>query len=157
MNVKSLAGLISLLIALIRIAYRCQSSVSDQDLATLGKYSYILPSCTLFLRFADNLSGQLSQPLAVELWQSLSILKLFHTSAVLLFEQLSDGKCKMALQHLEIIPAGANSTFNLQGIAKKYKLSVGRTTINVPIGWNPMLSVGDFWEIFFCMNKTADI
>ena len=89
----------------------------------------------------------------MELCESLRVLELFHTSAVLLYEQLSDGKCKTALKHPEIIPAGASSTFNLQGIAKKYKLAIRKTPIDVPAEWDSTLPVGDFWEFLHLRAK----
>ena len=106
LGIKPLEGLLSMMTVLINIANRCQSdALSGRDLATLGKYSHIIRESTLFLRFVDRIPGVLSQGIAMELWESLRILEVFHTSSVLLWEKLSDEKCKAALPYLEIIAA----------------------------------------------------
>jgi hypothetical protein len=149
LGVEPLEGLLSMLTVLINIANRCQSTaLSGQDLTTLGKYSHVIRESTLFLRFAERIPGTLSKGLALELWESLRILEVFHTSSVLLWEKLSDEKCKAALPYLEILSASPVSAFDFQGIGKQYKLSPskGKAVVDDAIVSNTPLPVGDFWK-----------
>lgn len=134
---------LSMMTDLINIANHCQSTtISGQDLATLGKYSHIIRESTLYyLRFVDWIPGMLSQGYAMELWEPLRILEVFHTSSVLLWEKLSDEKCKPALSYLEIIAAASISVFDFHRIEKNYKLSIRKRKVvdDVLVGSNPTL------------------
>ena len=94
----------------------------------------------------------------MEFWESLRILEVFHTSSVLLWEKLSEGKCKAALPYLEIIAATPVSAFDFQGIGKNYKLSTSKykAIVDAPVGSNTPLPVGDFWKFLQVRaNKTG--
>jgi hypothetical protein len=154
-GVTPLEGLLAMLTHLINISDRCQKpNVSGQDLATLGKYAHLLRESTLFLRFVDRIPGAHSKGLGVDLWEALRTLELFHTSTILLWEQLSDEKYKTVMPYLQILPTTPLSEFDFLAIGKKYKLSPSKSALDSPVGvFGPSLPVGDFWKFLQARAK----
>jgi len=164
-NMTPLEGLLALLTSLIQLARKCQKSPLDMaqstnrmtgnDLLTLGKYTHILRESTLFLRFVDRVTGSESTALGMELWESFRTLELFHTSTILLWEQLNNEPYQQMVPHLRIIPANAVTAFDYLSIEKRYKLKVAEdvdaSTEGDTIG--PSLPVGDFWDFIKVRSK----
>jgi len=122
----------------------------------LGKTAHLLRESTLFLRFVDRIPGTHSKGLGVDLWEALRTLELFHTSTILLWDQLSDEKYKTVMPYLQILPTKPLSELDFSAIGKKYKLSPSKSAIDSPVGvFGPSLPVGDFWKFLQARAKKS--
>ena len=162
-SVTPLQGLLAMLTCLINVAKCCQKPSVDgppappikgKDLATLGKYAHILRESSLFLRFVDRIPAEESKALGMELWESFRTLEVFHTSSILLWEQVSDERYKNVVPHLTIIAANPIAEFDFGAIGKKYKLSLAKAVVGSPSGeMGPSLPIGDFWNFVQVRTK----
>jgi hypothetical protein len=81
----------------------------------------------------------------MKLWESSRTFEVFHASSILLWEQVSDAKCKDMVRHLRIVAVNLISEFDFHVVGTKYKLSTTKAVVESrpdEMG----LPIGDFWN-----------